>query len=44
MPAQNHPLQLLQDRTIFFAVLWGGLLASVLTVVSLFVPSADMYL
>ncbi len=44
VPAQNRSLVLLQDRTIFFAVLWGGVLASTLTVVSLFVPVVGIYL
>ena len=44
VPAQNRTLVLLQDRTIFFAVLWGGVLASMLTVVSLFVPVVGIYL
>ncbi|KAH8888346.1 hypothetical protein GQ53DRAFT_843706 [Thozetella sp. PMI_491] len=41
---QNSSLQLLQDRSVFFAVLWGGLGASVLTVGSLFVPSGNLFL
>ena len=44
VPAQNRSLVLLQDRTIFFAVLWGGVLASTLTVASLFVPVVGIYL
>lgn len=43
-PVQNQTLQLLLDRTIFFAIIWGGLVSSVLTVASLFVPSGDMFL
>ncbi|KAK1761471.1 hypothetical protein QBC47DRAFT_30020 [Echria macrotheca] len=44
VPVQNTALRLLQDRTAFFAVLWGGLLASLLTVASLFVPAANLFL
>lgn len=43
-PVQNQTLQLLSDRTIFFAIIWGGLVSSLLTVGSLFVPSGNMFL
>jgi hypothetical protein len=43
-PVQNTALRLLQDRTVFLAVLWGGLLASVLTAASLFVPAGNFFL
>ncbi|KAK5661040.1 hypothetical protein OQA88_12419 [Cercophora sp. LCS_1] len=41
---RNGALRLVQDRTVFFAVLWGGLVASLLTVASLFVPKGDLFL
>ncbi|KAK0704688.1 hypothetical protein B0H67DRAFT_356281 [Lasiosphaeris hirsuta] len=43
-PVQNAALRLLQDRTVFYAVLCGGLLASGLTVASLFAPSGMFFL
>ncbi|KAK0651214.1 hypothetical protein B0T16DRAFT_453715 [Cercophora newfieldiana] len=43
-PVQNTSLRLLQDRTVFLAVLWGGLLASALTAASLFVPAGNFYM
>ncbi|KAK3683997.1 hypothetical protein B0T22DRAFT_538968 [Podospora appendiculata] len=42
-PVQNESLRLLQDRTIFFAVLLGGLGATALTVGSLFAPAGNMF-
>lgn len=44
IPVQNRALRLLQDRTVFFAVLWGGVGASVLTVGSLFIPAKNLIL
>lgn len=41
-PVQNPTLRAMQDRTIFFAILWGGLLATTLTVASLLVPSVGI--
>ena len=41
-PIQNTTLRLQQDRTVFFAVVWGGLLASALTAASLFVPTGSL--
>ncbi|KAK0706535.1 hypothetical protein B0T26DRAFT_459930 [Lasiosphaeria miniovina] len=41
---QNGALQLLQDRAVFFAVLYGGLAASALTAASLFAPAGNMFL
>jgi len=43
-PVQNTTLRLLQDRIVFLAVLWGGLIASIMTVVSLFVPAGNFFL
>ncbi|KAK3321132.1 hypothetical protein B0T19DRAFT_259327 [Cercophora scortea] len=43
-PVQNEALRLLQDRTIFFAVLLGGLGATALTVGSLFAPAGNLFL
>jgi len=43
-PVQNTALKLLQDRTMFLAVLWGGLLASALTAASLFVPAGNFFM
>ena len=40
---QSKALVLWQDRTVFFALLWGGAGATALTVVSLFVPSAMLF-
>lgn len=40
---QNTALRLLQDRTVFFAIMWGGLTASALTAASLFVPMGNMF-
>ena len=40
---QSKALVLWQDRTVFFALLWGGAGAAALTVVSLFVPSAMLF-
>lgn len=37
-PVRNPTLRAMQDRTIFYAVLWGGLLATTLVVGSLIVP------
>ncbi|KAK3387043.1 hypothetical protein B0H63DRAFT_147041 [Podospora didyma] len=37
-------LQLVQDRTIFFAIVSGGLLAAMLTVASLFAPAGNLFL
>ncbi|KAM7222014.1 hypothetical protein V8F06_002519 [Rhypophila decipiens] len=42
IPVQNRAVRMLQDRTVFFAVLWGGVGASVLTVGSLFIPSRNL--
>ena len=44
VPVQNRALRMLQDRTVFFAVLWGGVGASVLTVGSLFIPARNLIL
>lgn len=44
VPVQNRALRMLQDRTVFFAVLWGGVVASVLTVGSLFIPARNLIL
>ena len=40
---QSKALVLWQDRTVFFALLWGGAGAAALTVVSLFMPSAMLF-
>ncbi|KAH6847902.1 hypothetical protein B0I37DRAFT_354580 [Chaetomium sp. MPI-CAGE-AT-0009] len=40
---QNKALMMWQDRTVFFALLWGGAGAVALTVVSLFIPSGRLY-
>jgi len=37
-PVKNPTLRAMQDRTIFYSVLWGGLLATTLVVGSLIVP------
>jgi hypothetical protein len=39
---QNQSLQLMQDRAVFLSLVWGGLVASMLAVVSLFVPSGNI--
>lgn len=44
VPVQNRGLRMLQDRTAFFAVLWGGVGASALTVGSLFIPARNLIL
>ncbi|KAM7209502.1 hypothetical protein V8F20_000240 [Naviculisporaceae sp. PSN 640] len=44
IPVQNRALRMLQDRTVFFAVLCGGVGASVLTVGSLFIPGRNLIL
>ncbi|KAK0634600.1 hypothetical protein B0T17DRAFT_611583 [Bombardia bombarda] len=44
VPIQNNALRLLQDRTVLFAVVWGGVIALALTVGSLFAPSANLFL
>ncbi len=41
---RNHALRLLQDRAIFFSILWGGLMASTLTAASLFAPRGNLFL
>lgn len=41
-PVQNPTLRAMQDRTIFFSVLWGGVVATGLTVVSVLVPGVGM--
>ncbi|KAK3946336.1 hypothetical protein QBC46DRAFT_415328 [Diplogelasinospora grovesii] len=41
---QNKGIRLLQDRAVFFAILWGGVVASILTVGSLFIPAGNMFL
>lgn len=43
-PVQNQSLQLLRDRAVFLAVLWGGLASSAVAVASLFVPSEGLFL
>ncbi|KAH6623002.1 hypothetical protein F5144DRAFT_605536 [Chaetomium tenue] len=40
---QNKALMMWQDRTVFFALLWGGIGAAALMVVSLFLPSGRLY-
>jgi hypothetical protein len=40
---QNEALMRWQDRTVFFALLWGGVGAAALMVVSLFLPSGRLY-
>jgi hypothetical protein len=39
VPVQDKGLVLMQDRAVFFAVLWAGAVTAGLTVASLFVPS-----
>jgi hypothetical protein len=41
---QNKGMVSWQDRTVLFALLWGGAGAAALTVVSLFVPSGRLFL
>ena len=41
-PVQNPTLRRMRNRTVFLAILWGGLLATALTVGSLFVPSVGI--
>jgi hypothetical protein len=41
---QNQSLRVMQDRAVFLSVAWGGLVASLLAVASLFVPSGNMHL
>ncbi|POS71330.1 hypothetical protein DHEL01_v210280 [Diaporthe helianthi] len=36
--ARNRNIKMLQDRTLFLSICWGGAISSVLTVVSLFIP------
>jgi len=40
---QNEALVSWQDRTVLFAVLWGGAGAAVLAVISLFVPGGKVF-
>lgn len=35
---RNRNIKMLQDRTLFLSICWGGAVSSVLTVVSLFIP------
>lgn len=35
---RNRNIKILQDRTLFLSICWGGAVSSVLTVVSLFIP------
>jgi hypothetical protein len=35
---RNRNVKMLQDRTLFLSICWGGAISSVLTVVSLFIP------
>ncbi|KAG8160362.1 hypothetical protein KVR01_009898 [Diaporthe batatas] len=35
---RNRNIKMLQDRTLFLSICWGGAISSVLTVVSLFIP------
>lgn len=42
LPVQNSSVQAMQDRAVFVAIAWAGLLASLLAVGSLFVPSGNM--
>jgi hypothetical protein len=43
VPVQNKGLVLMQDRTLLLSVLWAGVVSSVLTVGSLFVPTAGLF-
>lgn len=43
VPVQNKGIVLMQDRVVLLAVLWGGAVATGLTVVSLFVPSGRLF-
>ncbi|KAK4458942.1 hypothetical protein QBC42DRAFT_232777 [Cladorrhinum samala] len=40
---EDKHLMMLQDRAVFFSILWAGVLASGLTVGSLFVPRGGMF-
>ncbi|KAK4166096.1 hypothetical protein QBC43DRAFT_350400 [Cladorrhinum sp. PSN259] len=40
---EDKGVMMMQDRVVFFAVLWGGVLATGLTVGSLFVPRGDLF-
>jgi hypothetical protein len=40
---QNEALMRWQDQIVFFALLWGGVGAAALMVVSLFLPSGRLY-
>jgi hypothetical protein len=42
VPVQNRALSGMHDRTLFLAVVWAGLVASLLTVGSLFIPKAGL--
>lgn len=35
---RNRNIKILQDRTLFLSICWGGAVSSILTVVSLFIP------
>lgn len=35
---RNRNIKILQDRTLFLSICWGGAISSILTVVSLFIP------
>lgn len=35
---RNRDIKMLQDRTLFLSICWGGAISSILTVVSLFIP------
>ncbi|OIW27435.1 hypothetical protein CONLIGDRAFT_633801 [Coniochaeta ligniaria NRRL 30616] len=40
---QNQSLQTMQDRAAFLSIVWGWLVASMLAVASLFVPSGNIF-
>jgi hypothetical protein len=44
LTVQNQSLQLMQDRAVFLAIVWGALAASVLAIGSLFVPGGGVFL
>lgn len=44
VPVQSKALLMMQDRVVFSAFLWAGLVATGLTVVSLFIPGGGMSL
>ncbi|KAK3986224.1 hypothetical protein QBC44DRAFT_297466 [Cladorrhinum sp. PSN332] len=43
VPVEDKGVMMMQDRVVLFAVLWGGVLATGMTVGSLFLPRGDLF-